>query len=215
MKALPIIVLGAGGHARVLLDALQQLNVPVIGVTDLNPEKWGTKLLGVQVLGDDEHLATYSSAEVLLVNGLGSVGTNQERNSLFMKFKNKGFSFFSIMHPRACITPRVQLGEGVQIMAGAVIQTGAAIGSNTIINTCTTIDHDCIIGEGVHIAPGVTISGATSIGNGTFIGAGTTIIQGVSIGDGCLIGAGSMVLRDVPSRCLSYGVPARIVGHLD
>lgn len=214
MKSLPLLMLGAGGHARVLLDALQTMNVPVLGVTDPNSTMWGAKIMGVPVLGDDEQIANYSPGEVLLVMGMGSVGYSQARNKLFAAYKNQGYSFFSVVHPSACIAAGTRLGEGTQVMAGAVIQVGCVIGCNSIINTGTTVDHDCKIGDGVHIAPGVTISGSTAIGNHTFIGAGTTIIQGVKIGDSCLIGAGSVVLREIPTGSRAFGVPARITARI-
>ena len=150
---LPVIVLGAGGHARVLLDALRLSKLRVLGVTDARPHHVDKNKLNALVLGDDRAVLSYDPKKVLLVNGLGSIGVTQKRAELFEKFKAKGFLFLNVNHPSAVIAKDVVLGEGVQIMAGAVIQTGVVIGDNAIINTRASVDHDCHIGSHVHIAP--------------------------------------------------------------
>lgn len=209
--SMPVIVIGGGGHARVLIDALLASSVTVAGIADPDPSLVSTKILGVPVLGGDEIISSFPAGEIRLVNGIGSVGVLERRKLLFEKFKNMGYIFSSVIHPTAVIANTVELGEGVQVMAGAVIQTGSRIGMNSIINTRSSVDHDCIIGDHSHIAPGVTLSGEVTIGKGSHIGTGATLIQGVCIGEMALVGAGSLVLKKVLSGSTVMGVPARMV----
>ncbi|HEX3032888.1 MAG TPA: NeuD/PglB/VioB family sugar acetyltransferase, partial [Bacillota bacterium] len=133
------------------------------------------------------------------------------RSKLFDKFKADGYSFASVIHPSAIIGYDVELGEGVQILAGAIIQPGSRVGANTIINTKASLDHDCIIGAQVHVAPGVTMSGNVRIADGVHIGTGAVLIQGISVGRNSLVGAGAVVIRDVTAESTVVGVPAKEV----
>ncbi|MGE5397974.1 MAG: acetyltransferase [Chitinophagales bacterium] len=206
---IPVIVIGSGGHARVLLDILQLLAVPVIGVTDIIPRQ----IPGAPYLGNDEAILDYRTDAIQLVNGLGSVNSTRKRRLVFERFSLAGFSFASLIHPSATISPGVRIAEGGQVMAGAVLQPGSNIGANTIVNTRASIDHDCDIGSHVHLAPGVTLSGGVRVGDETHIGTGAVVIQSVKIGSSCLIGAGSLVLKDIPPGSIAYGSPARVVGR--
>jgi sugar O-acyltransferase (sialic acid O-acetyltransferase NeuD family) len=208
---LPVIVLGAGGHAKVLVDALLESCAVVAGVVDPNPALAGTALLGVPILGGDAVVGEFPPAEIALVNGLGSVGLPVARRQLFERFQELGYRFAAVVHPRAIVASDVIPGEGAQIMAGAVVQPGCRIGANCIINTRASVDHDCSIGDHVHIAPGVTLSGSVTVGAGSHLGTGATVIQGVQIGAGCLVGAGALVLKDVAPGTAVLGVPARVV----
>jgi len=207
----PVIVIGSGGHSKVLISILQMLSIPIIGITDINAVKNEKSIPGLRFLGDDHAILRYQACTINLINGLGSVKSTQKRRMIFEKFKMEGYSFFTIIHPSAIIGPGVEISEGVQIMAGAVIQPGSSIGDNTIINTGACADHDCLIGKHVHLAPGVTLSGGVEIGSGTHVGTGTNIIQNIKIGSNSLIGAGSLVLDDLPEGSLAYGNPARVV----
>lgn len=193
-----------------LLDALLLNQAQILGLTDIIPAKHGASLRGVPILGSDEVVLRYQTDAVLLVNGLGSVGSTAARAGLYRHFKNLGYTFASVIHPSAIIAGDAGLAEGVQIMAGAVIQTGSSIGANTIINTRAGVDHDCVIAEDVHVAPGATLSGMVRIGAGAHIGAGATIVQNVGIGSNAVVGAGAVVLGDIPPERLAVGVPAKI-----
>ncbi|MFC4768239.1 acetyltransferase [Effusibacillus consociatus] len=209
--SLPVIVLGGGGHAKVLLDTLLIQNISVLGFTDPKPEVVLNHVLGIQFLGNDDVVGDYHPDSLGLVNGLGSLRVPVARKRLFDQFKDRGYSFASVIHPSAVIARDVVLSEGIQIMAGAVIQPGSSIGKNTIINTKASVDHDCVIGEHAHLAPGVTLSGGVHVGDGVHIGTGATVIQGVRIGNNSIIGAGALVLKEVPEGVTVVGVPAKEV----
>ena len=207
----PIIILGAGGHTKVLIDTLQTQLVNLLGITDPDPNKFGQNILGVPVIGDDDSISKYNNKSIFLVNGIGIIDNSNIRCQVFHCFNKRGYSFISVVHDSAIISPNTELSEGVQIMAGAVIQPSCIIGVNSIINSGARIDHDTVIGSHVHVAPGVTISGGVIIGDGALIGAGATIIQGIKIGTHTIVAAGAVVIKDVPDKVTVMGVPARVV----
>ena len=197
-ELLPLLILGAGGHAKVLLEALLREQHKIIGVVTPDLDS-GTDYLGVTVLGSDEAVFEYDTQEVLLINGIGSLPGKQHRWDLSVTMRERGYQFGSVIHPNSSIATDVLLAEGVQLMAGTTIQPGCNIGQDSIINTGTQIDHDTIIGDQCHMAPGVTISGEVQIGNSVHIGTGAKVIQGITIGEGSVIAAGTTVYKDVPS----------------
>ncbi|MFI8711546.1 acetyltransferase [Brevibacillus brevis] len=203
---MPIIVLGGGGHAKVVIEILQLQGEEVIGFTDPQPK---SMILGIPWIGNDQMVEKYSPSNVLLVNGLGSVGDNTRKREAFLFWKEKGFSFSKVIHPSAIVSPHAVLLEGVQVMAGAVIQPDTHIGSNSIINTRAVIEHDTIIGKHVHIAPGAVLSGSVTVEDDAHIGTGAIVIQGMTIGRSSLVGAGAVVVKHVPAGAKVSGVPAR------
>jgi len=202
----PILIMGAGGHAKVLIDALKKLDRTILGILDPSPSM--STVLEIPVLGGNEELERYPPDQVDLINGLGSIKTVSSREQLFNKFKEQGYKFSSVIHPNAILSESCCLGEGVQILAGAIIQVGVELGKNVIVNTGSLVDHDCHIGEHCHIAPGVALSGNVKVGDKTHIGMCAAIIQGIEIGKECLIGAGSVVIRSIPDSAVAYGNPA-------
>ncbi|MED1439688.1 acetyltransferase [Aeribacillus composti] len=204
----PVIIIGNGGHARVLVDILLLQKREIIGYTAPTEEN---NRYNVTYLGKDEEILKYHPQEIELVNALGSVSDTKLRANIFNIFKSKGYKFSTIIHPSAIISDTVILGEGVQIMAGVVIQPFVNIADNTIVNTSTCIDHDCFIDKHCHIAPGCVLSGGIKIGESTHIGTGAKIIQNISIGKNVLVGAGSLVLRDIGDNKKIYGSPAKEV----
>ena len=200
MLDLPIILLGSGGHAKVVKNVLNEIGAQILGATDSDPKAHGMVWMGLQILGGDDYVNNYSTDTVKLVNGIGSIGRVVVRRNLFEGFKKKGYKFLTLIHPSAILAKDVILEEGAQIMAGAVIQPGVRIGRNVIINTRASIDHDCIIGDHAHIAPGATLSGAIQVGEAVHIGAGATVIQGINIGVESIVAAGAVVYRNVESK---------------
>lgn len=203
-----VFILGAGGHAKVLLDTLKLCEVPVLGLLDNDPSQKGLAIAGVKVLGGDEILDGVAPGEIHLVNGIGSVRHSSRRREVFNALTARGYYFAQVIHPSAIVSSGTILGEGVQIMAGAVVQTDCAIGDDVIINTCSSIDHDCQISNHVHIAPGVVLSGGVTVGENTHVGTGVVAIQSAHIGEECTIGAGAVIVRDIPSHSTAYGLPA-------
>ncbi len=200
MKNKPVILLGAGGHAKVLLDILLEQNVEILGIAEKEGKNKLTDLCGVSVIGADSDVLNYSPDKIELVNGIGSIGSTALRQKIYEYFKRQGYRFRQVVHSSAIISQRAELSEGVQVMAGAVVNIGTRIGENSIVNTKASVDHDCIIGAHVHIAPGVTLSGGVTVEDGSHIGTGATVVQGVAIGEYAFIEAGGIVVRNLGDK---------------
>jgi len=200
-----LIFIGAGGHARSVMDiALQNGNfdIPSPG-----------EVLGMPVIGSDNDL------EKLFANGIRyifvAIGDNQLRHKIFNRILEIGFEPVNIISQHSVISPRAHLGKGICVLAGVIINVNTVIDDNCIINTACSIDHDCYIGKSSHIAPGVAMSGTVKIGEGVHIGTGASVIDRISIGDWSYIGGGAAVVKDIPSRVMAYGVPARIIRKIE
>lgn len=200
MSGKPIILLGAGGHAKVLLDILLEQNAKILGIAEKDGADRPQDLCGVPVIGSDSDIGKYAPDEIELVNGIGSVSSAALRQSVYEKCKKRGYRFRQVIHPQAIISRRAELGEGVQVMAGAVINIGTRIRENSIINTNASVDHDCEIGAHVHIAPGVTLSGGVVVGDGSHIGTGAAVVQGIVMGHHSFVEAGGIVMRNLGER---------------
>ena len=205
-----IVLLGGGGHAKVLIDLINtsgQFEISGILDSQLLIE---TTVLNVPVLGDDDLLpGLYSKGIKNVCVAVGSVKDTMRRRMLFDRVKQMGFLVPYMLHPQAIVVSRnVHFSEGVQVMAGVNIQTDSLFGENTIVNTGAIIEHDCNIGSHVHVCSGVVISGGCNIGDGAFIGAGATVMQGINIGKCATVAAGAVVIKNVPEGSMVKGVPA-------
>ena len=209
-KMLPVIIIGGGGHAKVVADVLILQRFHVLGFTDIDNacKSWSP---AVPYVGDDREIQKYRPEEILLANGLGSTQITTARRRIYDWFTKLGYHFTTCIHPSAIIAEDVMIGDGSQIMAGVVIQPGSVIGCDAIINTGAIVDHDCFIGDHVHVAPGVTLSGGVTVEEGTHIGTGSIIIQGILVGENCLVGAGAVVVSDIAGGKAVRGIPAREV----
>ncbi|MGY2285380.1 acetyltransferase [Pseudomonas gingeri] len=209
-KCKPLVLLGAGGHAKVLLSLIQASGLELLGVCDPALSLQGVTLWrGIRVLGGDDALDVIDPLSVGLVNGVGQLVGSSGRHSIFVGLKKKGFYFPSLVHPAAWVDSTAVLQEGVQVMAGAVIQADVSIGANSIINTRSAIDHDCCLGADVHIAPGATLCGGVHVGAQAFIATGATVIQGLTVGEGSVVGAGAVLVRNLLARQILLGPTAR------
>lgn len=205
-----IVVIGGGGHARVVISILKRLgNYNILGYTD--PVNHGP-LLGVDYLGGDERLESLISKNSLsdAVLGLGNAVNLERRRQMLEILKMLCFRLPFIISPSAYINEAVNLGDASVVIDGAIIHTGVRIGQGCIINTKASIDHDCEIGDFVHIAPGATLCGGVTVGEGCFIGAGATVLEGLNIASRTLIAAGAVVTNDCLEPGTYMGVPAKI-----
>lgn len=204
-----VLIFGAGGHAKVVIDALERQYAPSsVLVFDDDPGVWGSKLLGYPVIGGLNELLQHASdyqADCSVV----AIGNNAVRVGIAAKLAVHGFPLGSVIHPSAVVSRTARIGVGTVLFANAVVNADSHIGNNVIINTGATIDHDCIVSDGVHVAPGVNICGGVEIGEGSFIGAGAVVIPGVRIGSNVTVGAGATVLEDVQDNMKVVGTPAR------
>ena len=202
-----IIIYGAGGHGKVIADLLErQAKYTLLGFLDDNPEVWGKDLFCYKVLGGFDSLTDQGLVHYPVIVG---VGDNQARQQLVARLDTLGCHFGRAIHPSAQIARDVQFGCGVMVMANVVINPGSSIGNHTIVNTGTIVEHDCIIGDFVHISPAAALAGNITIQEGVHIGIGSIILPGVQIGAYSIIGAGAVVVRDIPERVVAVGVPAK------
>lgn len=206
-----LILLGAGGHARVLQALVQALGHRLIGVVDpvlarQGPASW-RGLAVLAVLGDDDALLARGPGEAGLVNGIGPVPHQRTRQSVHERFHAAGFHFPSLVHPHAWVAPDVVLADGVQVMAGAVVQPACRLGSGSTLNTGSRIDHDCEIGAHAHIAPGAVLCGGVRVHQGAFVGAGAVVLPGLSVGAGAIVAAGSTLTRDLAAGAVHHRGP--------
>lgn len=209
--AIKVIGLGAGGHAKALIEILLLEERYVLhGLLDINSNLHGKKVLEIPVLGSDALLPRLKDEGIShFFVGLGSVGDTNPRRRLFdLASKNK-MKAVDIIHPNAVISPSAVCGEGVTVIACAVINADAELGKNVIVNTGAVVEHDCKIGNHVHIATGALLASGVKVGDGSHIGAGAVVKQGISVGSGAVIGAGSVVVKDVPPDTTVTGVPAK------
>lgn len=204
-----VIVIGAGGHAKVLIDTLQRLGRTIVGLTDRDSRLQGTRVLGVEIIGDDSAIEDFHRDDVELVNGVGSIGIPRDRRRIYEELAGQGYHFPAVVHPCAILGADVDLGSGAQIMAGAVVQPGAQIGENAIVNTKASVDHDCRISAHVHVAPGATLSGNVIVGAESMLGVGCAVRQGTAIGKRVVVGAGAVVVSDLADDLIVFGNPAR------
>ena len=209
MTSLPIGILGAGGHAKVLINALLELGIKILGITDPNPETHGNLILGVLVMGGDDAMFKHPPDSLVLVNGVGSTDVSSHRQIIYERFLGAGYIFRTVIHPSAIVSNETEILNGAQVMAGVVIQPGCRIGANTILNTQSSVDHDCVIGANTHIAPGAVLGGGITVGEGCHIGSGATVIQNVVIGSKVMVGAGATVISNIPDGERVIGTPAR------
>lgn len=203
-----IVLIGGGGHARVLVEALRAGGVTIVGFIATAPTDASGVMAAIPFLCSEDEFLTQPRRDLKLVNGVGSIGNPERRRAVYERYRAAGLAFASVVHPATVIASDVTLDDGAQIMAGAIIQPGARIGANAIVNTGACIDHDCTIGAHAHIAPGAVLAGDVIVGEGVHVGAGATIKQGVRVGARSVVGAGAVVIADVAPGITVIGVPA-------
>lgn len=196
-------VIGAGGHAKVVVALAEALGWTIAGIFDDRPGPLPS-VLGHDVVGSTRDMP--DTPETLAVIAIGG---NSVRSKLAQQFQD--VTWARLIHPSAWVAPSSEILPGAVVMAGVIVQPDVMVGSHTIINTAASIDHDCQIGDFVHIAPGSHLAGNVTVNQGAFLGVGTCCIPGVTVGSWATVGAGSVVLKDLPDQVTAIGVPARII----
>jgi UDP-perosamine 4-acetyltransferase len=204
-----IVVLGGGGHAKVVIELLRDMGEQVVAC--VGGEDSPDRCLDLPVLKGDAHL------KVLLEQGYNrafvAIGSNRIRAIVATQVRELGFCLVNAISPKAHISGSAKLGLGIAVMAGVVINAEAVIGNLAIINTSATVDHDCIIGDAVHIAPQCALAGCVVVGEGAFLGVGCNVIPDMHVGRNSVLGAGSVVITNIPEAATAVGVPARAINQ--
>ena len=194
-----MILYGASGHAKVILDICQANDVEVTTILDDNKNITSLNGHGVSQLDDQR-----STNETFII----SVGDNRTRKKMVDR---NDFFYGNAIHPQAVVDKTSVIDVGSVVMAGVIINASSIIGKHCIINTSATVDHDCTLKDFVHISPNATLCGGIELGEGTQIGAGAVVIPNLKIGKWCTIGAGAVVISDVPDGATVVGNPGRII----
>lgn len=197
-----VVIIGAGGHAKVIADIIVKNNDKLLGFLDDN--KKGIVLADYSVIGKVNNCIDYIDEAEFIV----AIGDNAIRKNISERFKLK---WYTAIHPSAQIGLGCEIGEGTVIMANAVINSDTKIGKHCIINTAAIVDHENSVGDFVHISPNATLCGAVMVGECTHIGAGAIVRNGISIGDDIIVGAGATVVKNIIEQGKYVGVPAKII----
>lgn len=200
-----LLVIGAGGHAKVVVDAARCAGMDVAGVVGRPGDP--DDVLGIPV----SHDASNIDADGFII----AIGDNAARARYFDEYHASGLAPVSVIHPSAVIAEGVHVGEGVFVAAGVIVNVDARIGTNAILNTGCTVDHDCVIGDHSLIGPRGSLCGAVEIGEGVLLGAGVNVTPGTRVGEWSVVGAGAAVVDDLPERSVCVGVPARVVRGIE
>lgn len=198
-----LIIVGASGHGKVIADLAETLQqYKEIYFLDDDPKK--KSCMGYQVIGTSADIDSYVTKADFAV----AIGNAKVREKILEGLLQKGASIPVLIHPNACVAKHVQIGAGTVVMAGSVIQADCCIGKGCIINTCSSVDHECVLEDYVHVAVGTHLAGAVEVGKSTWIGAGTTVINNIKICERCMIGAGALVVKNIENAGTYIGVPA-------
>jgi UDP-N-acetylbacillosamine N-acetyltransferase len=206
-----IVIVGAGGHARVVLDVIRLTRAynPVGFIDSTNPQRWNTQHEGLPILGGEDTLTRLRAGGI--THAVVAIGGNEARMRVAADLVRKDFTLATLIHPGAIVAERVAIGAGTVVFAGAIVNPATRIGANVILNTGCTVDHDCDVGDGAHLAPGVHIAGHVTVGSCALVGVGAAVRPGVKIGSNAVVGVGAAVVSDVADGVTVTGVPAREV----
>lgn len=200
-----LVLVGGGGHARACLDVIRaEGRFQVAGILD-RPERVGTDVLGVPVIGTDEDMPSLVAKGMCFLVALGQIKSPEPRIRLHARLRELGAHLPVVVAPTAHVSPHAEIGQGSIVMHMAMVGPGARVGANCIINTRALVEHDAEVGDHCHVATGALVNGDCRIGSGVFIGSGVVLRQGVRIGDRSVVGMGTIVRRDVVPPCGATG----------
>lgn len=197
-----VYVVGAGGHAKVVIRALLASGSKVAGVFDDRADLRNTLILGIPVIGLIDDLSQHPALPVVV-----AIGDNRTRQVIVQRLD---VEWTTVIHPSAIVDETAKIGFGSVVMAGAVIQVDTVIGDHAIVNTAASIDHDCVIGAFSHIAPGAHLAGECRMGDGVLVGVGAAVLPQVRLGAWSILGAGAVANKDIQEHQIAFGVPAKV-----
>lgn len=197
-----LVIVGAGGHGKVVADIAQENGYTDIAFIDDNPAI--VSCGDYPMIGGCREAMLHRNSDFIV-----AIGNSAIRRRVQSELVGKGLHIVSLIHPAAVIASKVKIGIGTVVMAGAVINPCAEIGQGCIINTCASVDHDCRIGDYVHVSVGAHVAGTVIVGNNTWIGAGATVSNNIRVAADCMIGAGAVVVSNLEKSGTYIGVPAR------
>ena len=197
-----IYIIGAGGHAKVVISTLLAAGKKVAAIFDDDPGTWDSRIFDVPIQGPIAVLNDLPQKRAIV-----AIGNNEVRKRIVQQMPH--VEWVSVIHPRAYVHVSVVMGPGSVIFAGAIIQPETRIGAHVIVNTGATVDHDCCLEDYVHVCPGSHLAGGVILKTGVMMGIGAVAIQEVEIGEGTVVGAGAVVIHHLPSHITAVGVPAR------
>ena len=195
-----MILIGASGHAKVILDILFKNEIAVDKILDANPPV--EHLFGIPVLKDSGDMLPEHTPAII------AVGSNRIRKNIA---ETRTLQYKTAVHPKSTLSPYAEIGEGTVVMANAAVNPDVSIGKHCIINTGAVIEHDCVLKDYVHISPNAALAGNVIVGECSHIGIGAVVIQGITIGKNVTVGAGAVVIRDIPDGVTVVGNPGRII----
>lgn len=199
----PIYIVGAGGHAKVVISSALECGIPIRKVLDDDSRKWGSCCLGKKICGPIEKYLHDTEQPHAII----AIGCNHTRKRISERFPNTYWE--TIIHPKAYVHSSAKIDSGSVIFPQSTVQPDVSIGKHSIINTNCSVDHDSSIGSFCHVAPGATLAGGITIDDGTLIGVGASILPNLKVGKQCIIGAGALVCSDVSLKKKVFGIPAK------
>jgi sugar O-acyltransferase (sialic acid O-acetyltransferase NeuD family) len=206
-----VVIVGAGGHGRVVLDILRTggTHTPV-GFIDADTSRTGTRVDGLPVMGPVNLLSKFRRQQDVR-GAIVAIGDNRVRASYAELVLQGNLELVNAIHPSAIVSSTAKLGLNIVLAAGAIVSTDAHLADSAVVNTGAIVDHECHVGRAVHISPGVVLAGRVQVEEGAFVGIGARVIPCMRIGTHATVGAGAVVIDDVPPHATVVGVPARVV----
>ncbi len=206
----PMLIIGAGGHAKILIDIIQKSDEYSLKAVIGKENEEHNELMGYKIYKGDKYLSEFKDAGITSIAiGIGGYTNNEKRKAIYCKLKSTGFEIVNLIDPSSVVSASVKLGDGVVIFAGVIINPEVIIGNNVVIATGATIDHETIVEDHVLISAGVTVGAGDIIKEGALLALGSKIISRVTIGENALVASGAMVVNDIAKNTTVYGVPAK------